>query len=52
MQKAFIITVNGAGESDPSDSVTIPSLPDIGPVTASLILSMEIWWQNHGQYII
>ena len=32
----FIKTVNGAGESDPSDIVTIPSLPDIGPVTASL----------------
>ena len=33
---AFIKAVNGAGESDPSNNVTIPSLPDIGPVTTSL----------------
>ena len=33
---AYIVAVNGAGESDPSNNVSIPSLPDIGPVTASL----------------
>ena len=39
--RAFIIAVNGAGESDPSDNVTIPSLPDIGSVTASL--THQVW---------
>ena len=33
---AYVIAVNRAGESDPSNNVSIPSLPDIGPVTASL----------------
>ena len=28
--RSFVTAVNGAGESDPSDNVTIPSLPDIG----------------------
>ena len=31
----YIIAVNRAGKSDPSNNVSIPSLPDIGPVTAS-----------------
>ena len=39
--RAFVIAVNGAGESDPSDNVTIPSLPDIGPVTVSL--THKVW---------
>ena len=38
---AFIKAVNGAGESDPSNNVSIPSLPDIGPVTASL--THQVW---------
>ena len=38
---AFVKAVNGAGESDPSNNVSIPSLPDIGPVTASLI--HQVW---------
>ena len=38
---AYIIAVNGAGESDPSNNVSIPSLPDIGPVTASL--THQVW---------
>ena len=33
--------MNGAGKSDPSNNVTIPSLPDIGPVTASL--RHQVW---------
>ena len=33
---AYVKAVNGAGESDPSNNVTIPSLPDIEPVAASL----------------
>ena len=33
---AFVKALNGAGESDPSNNVSIPSLPDIGPVTVSL----------------
>ena len=40
----YIIAVNGAGESDPSNNVSIPSLPDIRPVTASL--TYEIWKYN------
>ena len=38
---AYVIAVNGAGESDPSNNVTIPSLPDIGPVTDSL--THQVW---------
>ena len=38
---AYVIAVNGAGESDPSNNVSIPSLPDIGPVTASL--THQVW---------
>ena len=38
---AYIKAVNGAGESDPSNNVTIPSLPDIAPVTASL--RHQVW---------
>ena len=38
---AFVIAVNGAGKSDPSNNVTIPSLPDIGTVTASL--THQVW---------
>ena len=34
---AFVQAVNGAGTSNPSESISIPSLPDIGPVTGSLI---------------
>ena len=41
---AFIKAVNGAGESDPSNNVSIPSLPDIGPVTASL--THQVWKNN------
>ena len=33
--------VNGADESDPRTNVSIPSLPDIGPVTASL--THQVW---------
>ena len=38
---AFVKAVNGAGESGPSNNVSIPSLPDIGPVTASL--THQVW---------
>ena len=38
---AFVKAVNGAGESDPSNNVSIPSLPDIGPVTA--FLTHQVW---------
>ena len=38
---AYVKAVNGAGESDPSNNVSIPSLPDIGPVTASL--THQVW---------
>ena len=41
---AFVKAVNGAGESDPSNNVSIPSLPDIGPVTASL--THQVWKHN------
>ena len=37
----YITAVNGAGESEPSNNVSIPSLPDIGPVTASL--THQVW---------
>ena len=40
---AFIKAVNGAGESDLSNDVSIPSLPDIGPVTASLTHQVYIY---------
>ena len=38
---AYVKAVNGAGESDPSTNVSIPSLPDIGPVTVSL--THQVW---------
>ena len=38
---AYVKAVNGTGESDPSNDVSIPSLPDIGPVTASL--THQVW---------
>ena len=41
---AYVKAVNGAGESDPSNNVSIPSLPDIGPVTASL--THQVWKQD------
>ena len=41
---AYVITVNGAGESDPSNNVSIPSLPDIRPVTDSF--THQIWKYN------
>ena len=43
---AYVKAVNGAGESDPSNNVSIPSLPDIGPVTACLIHQV---WKNNGE---
>ena len=43
---AYIKAVNGAGESDPSKNVTIPSLPDIGPVTDSLTHQV---WKHDGE---
>ena len=47
---AYVTAVNGAGESDPSNSVTIPSLPDIGPVTASL--SHQVWKSAGGEIMV
>ena len=47
---AYVTAVNGAGESDPSNSVTIPSLPDIGPVTASL--NHQVWKSADGEIIV
>ena len=41
---AYVKAVNGAGESDPSDNVSIPSLPDIRPVTDSL--THQVWKDN------
>ena len=41
---AYVKAVNGAGESDPSKNLSIPSLPDIGPVTDSLI--HQVWKQD------
>ena len=41
---AYVKAVNGAGESDPSNNVNIPSLPDIEPVTASL--THQVWKSN------
>ena len=46
----YVIAVNGAGESDPSNNVTIPSLPDIGPVTASL--SHQVWKSAIGEIMV
>ena len=47
---AYITAVNGAGESDPSNNVTIPSLPDIGPVTASL--NHRVWKSAGGEIMV
>ena len=47
---AYVTAVNGAGESDPSDNVTIPSLPDIGPVTASL--THQVWKSAGGDIMV
>ena len=46
----YVTAVNGAGESDPSNSVTIPSLPDIGSVTASL--SHQVWKSAGGWIMV
>ena len=46
---AYVRAVNGAGESDPSNNVTIPSLPDIEPVTASLTHQV---WKSNGQIMV
>ena len=43
---AYVKAVNEAGESDPSNNVSIPSLPDIGSVTASLTHQV---WKYDGQ---
>ena len=45
---AYVIAVNGAGESDPSNNVTIPSLPEIEPVTDSL--THQVW--KHSEKIL
>ena len=45
----FITAVNGAGESEPSNNVTIPSLPDIEPVTASLTHQV---WKSSGEIMV
>ena len=46
---AYVTAVNGAGESDPSNNVTIPSLPDIGPIPASLTHQV---WKSGGEIIV
>ena len=46
---AYVKAVNGAGESDPSNNVTIPSLPDIAPVTASLRHQV---WKSDGEIMV
>ena len=46
---AYIKAVNGAGESDPSNNVTIPSLPDIAPVTVSLRHQV---WKSDGEIMV
>ena len=46
----YVIAVNGAGKSDPSNNVTIPSLPDIGPVTTSL--SHQVWKSAGGEIMV
>ena len=38
---AYVKAVNGSGESDPSNNVSIPSLLDIRPVTDSL--THQVW---------
>ena len=43
---AFVKAVNGAGESDHSNNVSIPSLPDIRPVTDSLTHQV---WKHDGE---
>ena len=43
---AYVIAVNEAGESGPSNNVHIPSLPDIGPVAASLTHQV---WKHDGE---
>ena len=47
---AYVTAVNGAGESDPSNNVTIPSQPDIGPVTASL--THQVWKSAGGDIMV
>ena len=47
---AYVTSVNGAGESDPSNNVTIPSLPDIGPVAASL--THQVWKSGGGKILV
>ena len=44
----FITAVNGAGESSPS-TFTLPSLPDIAPVTVSLQHQV---WKVHGDILV
>ena len=46
---AFIKAMNGAGESDSSNNVTIPSLPDIAPVTDSLRHQV---WKSDGEIMV
>ena len=46
---AYVTAVNRAGESDPSNNVTIPSLPDIGPSTASLRHQV---WKDNGEIMV
>ena len=41
--------MNGAGESDSSNNVTIPSLPDIAPVTDSLRHQV---WKSDGEIMV
>ena len=43
---AYVVAVNGAGESDPSNNVSIPSLPDMRRVTDSLTHRV---WKYHGK---
>ena len=45
----YVTVVNGAGESEPSNNVTTPSLPDIGPVTDSLTHQV---WKLDGEIIV
>ena len=40
----YVKAVNGAGESDHSNNASIPSLPDIRPVTDSL--THQVWKYN------
>ena len=46
---AYVTAVNGAGESEPSNNVTIPSLPDIEPVTASFTHQV---WKSGGEIMV